>query len=63
MGKQRSKVLANKIKDLYNAYPDKFSEKFDDNKKALDELDLFQSKLQRNMAAGYLVRLAKQEVI
>ena len=63
MGKQRSKVLGNKATDLYNAFPDKFSDNFEENKRTLDGMKIFQSKLQRNLAAGYLVKLAKKEVI
>ena len=63
MGKQRDKSLTNKMKELKKMFPDKFNVDFDQNKKTLDEMQVFQSKTQRNLAAGYLVRLSKEKVL
>ena len=63
MGKQRDKSLTNKMKELKKMFPDKFTVDFDQNKKTLDEMQVFQSKTQRNLAAGYLVGLSKEKVL
>ena len=63
MGKQRSKVLRRKAEELYKLFPDKFSNDFEKNKKALEETKLFKSKTDRNIVAGCLVKLtAKKEL-
>jgi small subunit ribosomal protein S17e len=59
LGKQRSKVLHKKANEVYGMFPDKFSTDFEANKRALDELDVFTSKIDRNIVAGIIVKLAK----
>lgn len=51
------------MKELKKMFPDKFTVDFDQNKKTLDEMQVFQSKTQRNLAAGYLVGLSKEKVL
>ncbi|AET33672.1 30S ribosomal protein S17e [Pyrobaculum ferrireducens] len=41
-------------------YPDKFTDKFDENKKAVAELAEIPSKTVRNRVAGYITRLVKR---
>ncbi|MBI2675375.1 MAG: 30S ribosomal protein S17e [Candidatus Aenigmarchaeota archaeon] len=50
------KVLTNEI---FSKNKGKFSEKFDENKKALGEVLQIRSKRVRNSIAGYITRLAK----
>ena len=62
MGKQMTRILKTKAKQLYNSYPDKFTDKFEENKRIVDELGLFDySKIDRNMVAGYITRLKASE--
>mgnify|MGYP000734069088 CR=1 FL=1 len=60
MGSVRTKNIKNVAFDLYEAYPDKFNNDFENNKKILDELKLANSKHQRNKIAGYMVRVVKK---
>jgi len=57
MGRIRGKDIKAVSFDLYDAYPEKFSEDFEQNKKSVDELKLFDSKKKRNRVAGYVVRV------
>ncbi|MFH0986612.1 MAG: 30S ribosomal protein S17e [Candidatus Micrarchaeota archaeon] len=57
MGKQRSKILRSRARELCEIYPDKFNQDYEHNKKELNELDIFPSKISRNIIAGYLVKL------
>ena len=61
MGKQKSKVLASKARQLYEMFPDKFSTDFEKNKASLRELEIFTSKTDRNIAAGVITRLIKKK--
>jgi small subunit ribosomal protein S17e len=45
--------------EIYNTFPDRFSTDFEQNKKALEELKIFTSKTNRNIAAGIITKLAK----
>lgn len=55
MGRIRGKSIKNLAKKLVDLYPDKFSEKFEENKKALESSQLLQDKPTRNKVAGYIV--------
>lgn len=44
-------------------YPDKFNNKFEDNKKTLDALKLVDDKPIRNKIAGYIVVVVKKKKI
>ncbi len=55
MGRIRGKSIKNLAKKLVDLYPDKFSEKFEENKKALDKAQLLEDKSARNKVAGYIV--------
>ncbi len=55
MGRIRGKWIKNIAKKFVEKYPDKFSNDFESNKKALDEFNLLDDKPVRNKVAGYIV--------
>ena len=57
MGKAIPKAIKSRCDTLIEGFSDKFSKDFEANKKALNEMDLPFSKTERNLMAGYLVRL------
>ena len=63
MGKKSTKSLRRKAKEIYNLYPERFTNDFEHNKKSLDELEIFPGKLSRNLVAGLLVKLATEKVL
>jgi len=46
--------------NLVEAYPDKFTKDFENNKKVLVELNLVDDKTVRNKIAGYIRNLIKE---
>lgn len=56
-----NKILRKKAKELFELYPDKFSNDFEHNKQVLKEMDIFPTKTPRNIVAGLIVKLAKEE--
>ncbi|MEM5872544.1 MAG: 30S ribosomal protein S17e [Candidatus Aenigmatarchaeota archaeon] len=63
MGRIRSKWIKNLAKSLVEQYPDKFSTKFEDNKRALDELKIVDDKSTRNKIAGYIISVVEKKKI
>lgn len=63
LGKQRSKVLRRKAEEIFKMFPDKFSKDYEKNKKALNEMKIFHTKIDRNIIAGYMVKLAQEKVL
>jgi ribosomal protein S17E len=62
MGKSVAKGLKYKGEVLLEEFPDRFNDKFENNKQKLNEIkDLPLSKSTRNTLAGYIVRLAKRK--
>jgi len=61
MGRVKTQLTKRLARELMGRSPDKFSEKFDHNKRALDDLMKVKSKKIRNTISGYLVRLVKQK--
>lgn len=59
MGKVKPRYIKSIAQKLLEMYPDKFSDKFEDNKKAVAELADLRSKSVRNKVAGYITRLVK----
>jgi ribosomal protein S17E len=59
LGKQRSKILRRNAEAIYNMFKDRFGTDFEKNKKVLDEMKIFQNKLNRNIVAGCIVSLAR----
>ncbi len=57
MGKQSTRVLKRKAKQLLDLFPDKFTDDFEHNKNVLKELHIFDySKKDRNIVAGIITR-------
>ena len=46
---------------LFRDHPDKFKDNFAENKKVVEEMVDVRSKKLRNIIAGYMTRLAKQQ--
>ena len=63
MGKQKTKTLVRKAKQLYAAFPEKFGKDFVENKRSLDSLKLPFTKIDRNIIAGCLVKISQKEKI
>ncbi|MFB6491174.1 MAG: 30S ribosomal protein S17e [Thermoproteus sp. AZ2] len=61
MGKVKPRYIKSIAQKLLEMYPDKFSDRFEDNKKAVAELADLRSKSVRNKVAGYITRLVKAE--
>ena len=61
MGRVRGKWIKNMSKRLVEQYPDKFNNKFEDNKKILNELKIIDDKLIRNKIAGYIVSVVENK--
>lgn len=61
MGRVKTQLTKRLARELVEMYPEKFSDKFNDNKKLLDETIKVKSKKIRNTITGYLVRLIRQK--
>ncbi len=61
MGRIKTQLTKRVARELMKNHPDRFKDKFDDNKKILDEVIIVKSKKIRNTISGYLVRLVKQK--
>jgi small subunit ribosomal protein S17e len=60
MGRVKPKFIKSLAEKLLEAYPDKFTDKFEENKRAVAELADIPSKTVRNKVAGYITRLVKR---
>jgi len=54
MGRIKTTFVKNIAKDLIEKYPEAFSGKFEENKKALERFASFESRKMRNLVAGYI---------
>lgn len=62
MGKAVPRAIKLRAEELIKHLPDKFSTDFEQNKRAIDELDLvFFSKKDRNLVAGFIARKLSSE--
>ncbi|MBL7147283.1 MAG: 30S ribosomal protein S17e [Nanoarchaeota archaeon] len=61
MGRIKTKLLKRAGEKLYSENKDKFKDKFEDNKKIVDDLMEIPSKKLRNIIAGYVTRLVKKK--
>jgi small subunit ribosomal protein S17e len=61
MGRIRPTYIKRTARELLQRYPDKFSINYEQNRRALEELTLIQSRLLRNKVAGYIATLLKQQ--
>ncbi|MBP1448504.1 MAG: 30S ribosomal protein S17e, partial [Thermoproteus sp.] len=59
MGRVKPRYIKSIAAKLVEMYPDKFTESFQDNKKAVAELSDLRSKRVRNRVAGYITRIIK----
>ena len=60
MGRIKTTLIKRTANSLMKKYPEKFSESFEENKKAMAEVATVQSRKLRNIIAGYLTRLTKK---
>jgi small subunit ribosomal protein S17e len=61
MGRIKTSFIKNIAKDLYEKHADKFSIDFEKNKELLKGLVSFESKRMKNVVAGYMTSLKRQE--
>ncbi|MEK6947878.1 MAG: 30S ribosomal protein S17e [Nanoarchaeota archaeon] len=62
MGRIRTRLVKRAGAKLYTQNPERFQKTtFDDNKKAVTEMAVIQSKKLRNLIAGYITKLAKEK--
>jgi small subunit ribosomal protein S17e len=60
MGRIRGRWIKNLAKKFVEKYPERFNANFEDNKKALEVLNLLDDKPIRNKVAGYIVDLKQK---
>jgi small subunit ribosomal protein S17e len=60
MGRVKPKYIKSLAEKLLEMYPDRFTDKFEENKRAVAELADIPSKAVRNKVAGYITRLVKR---
>ena len=63
MGNIRPTYIKRVAIELVERFPERFTESFEDNKKAVSELADFQGKAIRNRVAGYVTRYRTQQEI
>ena len=61
MGRIKTKLIKRTVNKLIKDYGDKFSDNFDNNKKAIFDVLEVESKKLRNIVAGYITKLMKRE--
>lgn len=61
MGRIKTTFIKKRTKDLLNMHGDKFTTDFSQNKLQTDKYTNVNSKKMRNVIAGYMTRLKKQE--
>ncbi len=61
MGRIRTKLVKRTGQSLLKKFPDKFDSNFENNKKSLGEVVDIHSKKLRNVIAGYIARLVREE--
>ncbi len=61
MGRIKTTMIKRVTLKLFRDNPDKFKSNFSDNKKVVEELVEVRSKKLRNIIAGYMTRLARQQ--
>jgi small subunit ribosomal protein S17e len=60
MGRVRPRYIKSLGEKLLEMYPERFTDSFEENKKAVAELADIPSKTVRNRVAGYITRLVKR---
>jgi len=62
MGRIKTTFVKTIGKDLFEKHADKFSDDFSKNKPVLDQLIYIKSKKMRNIVAGYITNLKRQQL-
>lgn len=62
MGNIRTTQIKNVSERLVKIFPDKFTNDFEHNKKAMDEILKIQSKTIRNKVAGYITHIVDKNL-
>jgi len=62
MGRIKTSFIKTIGKDLFEKHEDKFSDNFDKNKEVINQLIATESKKLRNIIAGYVTSLKKQQL-
>ena len=60
MGRIKSTLIKRTAVDLLEKHPDTFKDKFEENKKIVDEFADIKSKKLRNSISGYITRIVKR---
>ena len=58
MGRVKTAMVKKSARKIMEEYGDHLTNDFEENKKALNELDVFPNKISRNIVAGIMVKLA-----
>ena len=61
MGRIKTTLIKRTALELFNNHKNKFKKDFEENKKIVEELASIESKKLRNVIAGYITRLVKQQ--
>lgn len=61
MGRIKTTLIKRAASKLFDMYTGRFTEKFNDNKVVVGEIEQIQSKKMRNNIAGQVTRLVKQK--
>jgi len=61
LGKVRTETVKRAARELIEKFPDKFTNEYEANKAAVNELVIAPSKKLRNLIAGYVTRLKMTE--
>ncbi len=61
MGRIKPTLIKRTSKKLFDSHKDRFKKDFNDNKGIVEELLEIQSKKFRNVIAGYITKLVKQQ--
>jgi small subunit ribosomal protein S17e len=61
MGRIKTTFVKRRTKELLKMHGDKFTTTFDENKTLVDKYVKVESKKLRNIVAGYMTRLKRQE--
>ena len=62
MGRIKTKQIKAVTTEAYEAYKERFTTSFNDNKQVLNEIQNGKSKKLRNVIAGYATRLKKRDI-
>ena len=60
MGRIKTKLVKRIGDEIYNSFPEVFTENFEENKKRIVEVATFNSKKLRNVVVGYITKLVKK---